>query len=111
MDFRKHHVKFVDWLHFFLEPLKKLSTTYNIDNVKGFFPHHFSTPPNQNYIGPVPLNDMYGANHMERDTYTKEFKPWYEEVYKKGDWNFKQQNAEYCRTNVEMLSKYVLSIR
>ncbi len=31
MAFKKHRLRFVDSLHFFLEPLHKLSPTYNID--------------------------------------------------------------------------------
>jgi len=56
-----------------------LSKTYNIDTLKGFFPHHFNTPENQNYIGFLPSEDQYGVSNMDKDTYDKEFKPWYDQ--------------------------------
>ena len=39
MDFKKYHIRFIDSLHFFLEPLKNLSKTYNIDTVKNKIPN------------------------------------------------------------------------
>jgi hypothetical protein len=61
MTFKKIKLRFIDSLHFFLEPLKNLSKTYSIESVKGHFPHHFNTPENQNYIGVMPSEDMFGV--------------------------------------------------
>ena len=47
MEFSNFHIRFIDSLHFFLEPLKKLSSTYNIDTLKGFS-HTFSINRNIN---------------------------------------------------------------
>ena len=44
-----------------MEPLKKLSETYKIDTLKGHFPHPFNTRQNQNYIGRIPSESMFGA--------------------------------------------------
>ena len=38
MEFSKFHIRFIESLHFFLEPLKKLGSTYNIDTLKRSFP-------------------------------------------------------------------------
>jgi len=113
MEFRKFNIRFVDSLHFFLEPLKKLSSTYNIDTIKGFFPHFFNIPENQDYIGKVPNQAMYGVRNMDSDVYEKEFKPWYKEIVaeNKNDWNFREEIVKYCRADVELLSKSVLSFR
>ena len=113
MDFKKFHIRFVDSLHVFLEPLKRLSTTYNIDTLKGFFPHFFNTEENQNYIGKVPSEDMFGVKNMDSATYSKEFKPWYKQVTanNKQDWNFREEMIKYCRADVELLSKAVLRFR
>ena len=59
MYFEKFHLRFIDSLHFFLEPLKNLSSTYNIDTLKGFVPHFFNRPGNQDYVGQIPNEDMY----------------------------------------------------
>ena len=80
MEFAKFHIRFVDSLHFFLEPLKNLSSTYNIDTLKGFFPHFFNTPDNQDYVGKVPSESMYGVRNMDTDTYNNEIKPWYKKL-------------------------------
>ena len=129
MAFKKYKLRFVDSLHFFLEPLAKLSSTYNIDTIKGFFPHLFNIPENQNYIGFMPGEDMYGVKNMNADTYNKKFKPWYDgadvEVRKykcwydadtydtkyAPGWNFKEEMIKYCRADVEVLSKAVLTFR
>ena len=113
MEFLKFHIRFVDSLHFFLEPLKNLSSTYNIDTLKGFFPHFFNTPEHQDYVGKVPSEDMYGVRNMDADTYSKEFKPWYNKIVaeNKNDWSFRNEMVKYCRADVELLSKAVLSFR
>ena len=111
MAFKKHRLRFVDSLHFFLEPLHKLSATYNIDTKKGFFPHHFNRPGNQNYVGEVPSEDTYGIKSMDADTYNKKFKPWNDEVKSKPNWDFKHEMTSYCKADVELLSESVLKFR
>jgi hypothetical protein len=64
MGFRKFNLRFVDSCNFFLEPLRKLSKTYDIDTIKGHFPHHFNTPENQDYIGCIPCEDMFGVKNF-----------------------------------------------
>jgi hypothetical protein len=129
MRFEKFNIRFIDSLHFFLQPLKALSETYNIDTLKGFFPHHFNTPENQNYIGEIPSEEMFGVKNMQPEDYhkivykkddngreTKEiekesgFLPWYREQ-KNVTWNFKEEMIKYCRADVELLSKTVLKFR
>ena len=61
MEFAEFQIRFVDSLHFFLEPLGNLITTYNIDTLKRFFSHFPNTPENRNYIGKVHSEDMYGV--------------------------------------------------
>ena len=111
MTFKKFKLRFVDSLHFFLEPLAKLSSTYNIDTLKGFFPHLFNIPENQNYIGLMPGEEAYGVKNMNADTYNKKFKPWYDGVKCEKQWSFKEEMIKYCRADVEVLSKAVLSFR
>ena len=35
----------------------------------------FNRPENQNYVGEMPSEDMYGPKHMDADTYNKKIKP------------------------------------
>ncbi len=90
MEFRKFNIRFIDSLHFLLQPLSKLPDTYNIDTIKGFFPHHFNKPENQNHNGNIPCEDMYGVKDMDKNTFEKSFKPWYDSVKHKV-WNFKEK--------------------
>ena len=53
MSFKRYRIRFIDSYNFVLQPLKKLSKTYDIDTLKGHFPHHFNKPENQNYIGKI----------------------------------------------------------
>ena len=94
----------------FLEPLKNLSSTYNIDTLKGFFPHFFNTEENQSCVGKVPSEAMYGVRNMDSDTYKNEFKPWYNNMVAQNnnDWDFRAEMIKYCRADVELLSKAVL---
>ena len=56
---------------------------------------------------------MYGVRHMDADTYDKEFKPWYKQLVaeNQSDWGFRDAMVKYCRADVELLSKAVLSFR
>ena len=49
MWLRKNNLRFVDTLQFFQQPLADLSDTYDIDTVKGHFPHHFNTRKSKLY--------------------------------------------------------------
>jgi hypothetical protein len=51
--------------------LKDLPKTYNIDTLKGYFPHDFNTPENQNYEGKIPSEEMFGVKNMMQDAYHK----------------------------------------
>ncbi len=110
MEFKKFNIRFIDSLHFFLQPLAKLSATYSIDTIKGHFPHHFNKHENQNYIGKIPSEEMFGVKDMCEDVYKKEFKPWYETVKDK-QWNYKEEMIKYCRADVELLSKAILKFK
>ena len=114
MRFNKYNIRFVDSYHFFLQPLKNLSETYNIDTIKGYFPHYFNRPENQNYIGVIPSEDQYGAKNMMEYDYNN-FKKWHDEQLPNGviaqNWNFKEELVKYCRADVELLSKAILKFR
>ena len=64
MKFDRYKLTFNDSLNFFLSSLDALSKTYNIDTIKGYFPHKFNRPENQNYVGPIPSIDDFGSNNM-----------------------------------------------
>jgi hypothetical protein len=48
--------------------LKDLSKTFNIDTLKGHFPHYFNTEANQNYVGKIPeRGDVWGEGDDPED--------------------------------------------
>ena len=107
---KKFEQHFIDSYNFFMSPLKKLSETYVIDTLKGYFPHHFNTVENQDYIGKLPCPKMFGADRMMPKDY-KDFMSWYETFKGQDDWNFKEELVKYCKDDVELLAKAVLAFR
>jgi hypothetical protein len=107
---RKYEQHFIDSYNFFMSPLKKLSETYDIDTLKGYFPHHFNTVENQDYIGKLPCPKMFGAERMMPQDY-KDFMSWYETFKGQDDWDFKEELVKYCKDDVELLAKAVLAFR
>jgi hypothetical protein len=90
--------------------LSDLSETYDIKTIKGYFPHHFNTPENQNYVGKIPSEDYYGVKNMTPSDY-KKFKEWYETVKDISDWNFSDEFIKYCEADVDLLAQSVLKFR
>ena len=114
MTFKQFNLRFVDSLNFFQESLKKLSKSYDIDTVKGDFPHHFNTPENQNYIGPIPEAEMFGDYNMVNtadNPYYDDFHKWYKNQQDITNWSFKDEMKRYCEADVELLAKAVLKFR
>ena len=108
-------MRFIDSLSFFLCPLSKCSETFEVDTLKGHFPHKLNTRENQNYIGDIPSEEMYFARNMKPDDY-KDFKVHYN--FKKvmmqltnTKWNFQEEFIKYCTADVVLLSKSVLKYR
>ena len=95
MNFRGLAIIFVDSYCFFNEPLKHITNTFNIDTIKGYFPHHFNRPENQDYIGQIPSKENCGSkNMMPKD---------YEEIVK--DANGKPKTYVNDRGEVKILRK------
>ena len=88
-----------------------MSKTYDIDTIKGYFPHHFNTPDNQDYIGKIPDEHYYGVDNMDSDDYTKDFLPWYKSQQERRDWSFEAEMKLYCEADVVLLAKTVLKFR
>ena len=87
MSFSKHSIRFVDSYLFMSKPLKGLSSTYEMDTLKGYYPHHFNTPDNTNYIGRIPDAKMFSPENMFVSEYGK-FYEWHAKQTDITDWNF-----------------------
>ena len=109
MYFRKFKLRFVDTYKFFLSPLADLSKTYDINTIKGYFPHHVNLPENQNYVGRYLSVDYYGPKNMAPDKIA-EFNKWYTRV-KNDVFDFQKECKKYCLLDVELLAKAILKYR
>ena len=101
---RTNNLRFIDSLSFVARPLRDFPEVFGIlEDMKGYFPHHFNTPENQNYIGPIPDKHFYGLESMNPKV-NKAFNEWYD---KQGDsiFNFKEEMITYCRSDVEVLAR------
>lgn len=74
--------------------------------IKGYFPHLFNTPENQDYIGPIPDKKYFDMTMSAKDEDAlQKFNDWYHAW--EGEWNFKKELIKYCRNDVDMLADIV----
>ena len=58
------HMKVIDSLNFLPMKLSKLPEAFGLEELKkGWFPHHFNTRENQNYVGPYPEAKLWSRFH------------------------------------------------
>ena len=56
-----NNLKIIDSLNFIPSSLSKFPKTFNLKELKkGYFPHKFNTPENQEYVGLLPDKEYYG---------------------------------------------------
>jgi G:T-mismatch repair DNA endonuclease (very short patch repair protein) len=111
MTFKTNNLNVIDSLNFFISSLAALSKTYDIDTVKGYFPHCFNRPENQHYVGPIPSEEEFGARNMGVKQYDH-FKKWHDKCVQEGLlWDFRFEFIKYCQADVVLLAKAVLKYR
>ena len=72
---------------------------------KGFFPHLFNTPANQEYRGSIADAEHYMPDGMNVDTF-REFDQWYAEKVARGvEFHFKNELIMYCWSDVRLLKE------
>ena len=104
-----NEVRLVDSYLFMPMPLSEFSSTFGLVESKGYFPHLFNTKNNQDYIGPMPPLESYGARNMSKEKRDK-LTVWYEQN-KNELFNFKEQLFSYCESDVDVLAKGCLAFR
>ena len=102
----KIDIKFIDSLNFIPMALGRFPKTFGQDELcKGYFPHYFNKDENQDYVGPIPCQDDYGANYMKPEAREK-FLTWHQEqVENNYVFDFQQEILEYCRSDVDILAE------
>jgi len=61
-----HHIKFLESVSYMSMPLRKLPEAFGLAASKSWYPHHFNTTTNLDYVGPIPDIVYYGADEMGR---------------------------------------------
>ena len=103
-------VKIIDSINFIPMALAKMPKTFGLAELKkGYFPHFFNTPDNQNYVGDYPAPTFYGAEFMSVDENVK-FLKWHAEQNLKV-FDFQKELEEYCKSDVDILQKSCLKFR
>ena len=76
---------------------------------KGYFPHIFNTPENENYIGPYPDRRYFTPELMGVEERV-DFLNWYAEVRDK-EFNLRKELREYCVQDVNILREACMKFR
>ena len=99
-------IKFIDSLNFIPMALARFPKTFGLDELcKGYFPHYFNKDENQEYVGPIPCQDDYGANYMKPEAREK-FLTWHQEqVENNYVFDFQEEILKYCRSDVDILAE------
>ena len=97
-------IRFIDSINFVSGALTTLPKTFGFPELKkGYFPHLFNTPGNQDYVGSIPAKYYYDPDHMKPKKRTA-FLKWYDErIAEYYLFNFKKELVAYCRSDVGIL--------
>ena len=98
LSFKSRPLNFIDSLFFLAMPLASFPSTFNLTELKkGFFPHLFNTPDNQQYVGWIPDLEFYDPDGMMAKT-KDELTRWYaDQVRRNVSFNFRQEMIDYCK--------------
>ena len=99
-------IKFIDSINFIPMALARFPKTFGLDELcKGYFPHYFNKDENQEYVGPIPCQDDYGANYMKPEAREK-FLTWHQEqVENNYMFDFQHEILKYCCSDVDIMQK------
>ena len=79
MAIKEFNIRFIDSINFVKGALATLPKTFGFSELKkGYFPHYFNMPENQQYIGPIPTKHYYDPDHMKPNIRLV-FLKWYDE--------------------------------
>ena len=99
------NLNFKDSLCFLPMAMRQFPGTFGLTVEKGYFPHFFNGPENQNYRGPLPPLETYGYRSMAPKP-AQELKEWYDEEVRRGRvFDFETDLLKYCRQDVLVLMR------
>ena len=106
------NINFIESLSFFQMPLSAFPKTFGLTELKkGYFPHLFNTPENQNYVGPIPNKEFYMPESMSGSG-RKDFEKWHDkERAENVVFDFQKELVEYCESDVKLLKEGCLTFK
>ena len=112
MQVTHDRIRFIDSLSFFQMPLSAFPKTFGIEELKkGYFPHLFNTPDNQEYVGPLPDMKYYMPETMSVSG-RKAFETWHsEQLAKQVEFDFDEELVAYCESDVKLLKAGCLKFK
>lgn len=104
LAFESGSLMFKDSLCFLPFSLAAFPATFNLQELKkGFFPHHFNLPHNQDYVGQIPSIEFFDPDGMS-DKKKMGLETWHaNQVRDNVKYNFAKEMEEYCRSDVALL--------
>ena len=93
-------------------PLSAFPKTFRIQELKkGYFPHLFNRPENEQYEGPVSARDYYMPETMSVKG-REEFEKWHKEQPRNNvTFKFAEEIVEYCKSDVKLLKQGCMTFR
>ena len=104
LSFKSGPLTFIDSLCFLPVPLASFPATFNLTELKkGFFPHLFNTPANQEYVGRMPDLEYFDPDGMMPEK-KEELCNWHaDQVRRNVTFIFKDEIIAYCKSDVALL--------
>ena len=108
LSFKSGPLVFKDSLCFLPMPLSSFPATFDFtERKKGFFPHSFNLPINQDYVGPIPPIHYFDPDGMSPKMKT-ELERWHAEQVLEQErsgvqYDFQKELEDYCRSDVDIL--------
>ena len=104
LSFKSGPLTFIDSHCFLPVPLASFPATFNLKELKkGFFPHLFNSPENQQYVGRIPDLEFYDPDGMMHEK-KEELCNWHaDQVRRNVTFIFKDEIIAYCKSDVALL--------
>ena len=104
------NIRVIDSLNFLPMKLAALPKAFALKELKkGYFPHFFNLPENQNYSGAYPQPHYYGVDFMSSKD-REQFIIWFKSMQGQ-TFNFRNEMEAYCRSDVDILRQACLCFR
>ena len=112
MHIKDYDIRFTDSINFIQSRLSDFPKTFGLTEMKkGYFPHFFNVPENQDYVGPIPDVKYYGPDQMMFND-RKKFLKWHQDrIDENYVFDFRKELEDYCRSDVDILRRSMLKFR